>query len=323
MFSSQSSEIRFSSLRSRQATGAIAIRKQQQRFQTGGAIVRLGLFAFSSLISTSLELLHCTEVPANSKNFVLLRAGGTQCGPWQISAFLGVAILLAVPTVPLLLAAMDRFGLGRVSAWVHQRSRSSITQALKSTLTNSFHDESWYWAAALTAQRTMMVAVSTIGTDWIANSVINCMIAGGALQAHVMVRPYKNPDVHKLQTLLGFLLFTEALASVPIRTLEQASVNNDATPELGFATRILEAVIGFSLIAPARGRETPRNRATPGAARPSCYTISCALGVSTPPPLWVQGSKTQYHCGVILARGLLCFSRTRTRGRIDQPRKLV
>jgi hypothetical protein len=76
------------------------------------------------------------------------------------------------------------------------------------------------------------------------------MIAGGALQAHVMVRPYKNSDVHKLQTLLGFLLFTEALASVPIRTLEQASVNSDATPELGFATRILEAVIGFSLIAP-------------------------------------------------------------------------
>ena len=53
------------------------------------------------------------------------------------------------------------------------------------------------------------------------------------------------------------------------------------------------------------------------------HTTSCDLGVSTPPPLWVQGSKTQYHCGVILARGLLCFSRTRTRRRIDQPRKLV
>jgi hypothetical protein len=40
--------------------------------------------------------------------------------------------------------------------------------------------------------------------------------------------------------------------------------------------------------------------------------------VSTPPPLWVQGSKTQYHSGVILARGLLCLSRTSVNCRIDQ-----
>jgi hypothetical protein len=222
-----------------------------QEFRLAGAVARLILFAYSSLTATSLKLINCIEVPSGSNNWVVFDAGETNCGRWQAPIYVLLAAILTIPCVPLVLASLDLMQmLHSTTQSVYKRFDGDIVLALQATLNEPFKDEAWYWAALLAGQRVLMVCVKTMMKDLITSSVVLCMISGAAFQVQLMNRPFRNQDVNALQTLLCFLLFVEALASVPIHTLEQASVDVSKTRTLGSSTHLLELAIAASSLLP-------------------------------------------------------------------------
>jgi hypothetical protein len=230
-------------------------RRQRRRF--AGAMARLMLFAYSSITSTTFQLVHCVEVPAASGIFVLFAAGQQRCGgAWQSPLYAVAFGLVALPLAPLLVSATLRSRMAHPVAkraarrLVNWGSQGYMLQAFKQTLTLNFRGQAQYWHAALTAQRVLMVAVENLSTDRILQSVAQALIIVIALSLQLLVQPFHNKDVNKLQTALCALLVLIAISSIPIRTLGQASVDTAETPALDYAVLLLENSIAVSSLLP-------------------------------------------------------------------------
>jgi hypothetical protein len=125
-----------------------------------------------------------------------------------------------------------------------------MLKAFQRTLTLNFRPQAQYWHAALTAQRVLMVAVENLSTDRILQSVAQTLVIMLALSLHLLVQPFHNPDVNRLQTALCALLVLIAVASIPIRTLGQASVDIAESAPLNAAVGLLENSIAVSSLLP-------------------------------------------------------------------------
>jgi hypothetical protein len=178
-----------------------------------------------------------------------------------------------IPLLPLLIAAAGATGdssnslSARGDSWpwgrwlaqallqkFNRSARKGVAlTAFTDSVAKNFKPKWRSWFAVLTLQRVIMVTVQNLGQDKILKSVAQALIVIVAFFAQIIVKPFHNTHVNMLQTVFCFVLTIIALGSIPIRTLDQASVDPDSSSELSEVVLILENCIAIASFLPVVG----------------------------------------------------------------------
>jgi hypothetical protein len=203
------------------------LRNLRARFP--GALAQLLLIAYTTLTTTTLQLLKCTKMPSGER--VLFFAGATKCGAWQAPLFALLMLLVLLPAVPLLVFCVrllpSHWPLVQEAQKAHFPTHPTV-QALRLSLTRMFVPEYWHWPALLALQRFAMVATPIFVNDTLKSSVVLAFIVFFMQNLQLSFAPYANADVNMHQKLASDCLLALALLVVPLRVLAQASVDVDA-----------------------------------------------------------------------------------------------
>ena len=217
--------------------GSSAAANLRARFP--GAVAELALLAYATLSSTTLQLLDCVDVPSSlgapgAVTSVLFLAGDVQCGAWQAPLYAFLALLVALPAVPVFTFCArqlpQQWWLAR-KAHAAQFPAHPTAQALRNSICKAYRDDAWHWPALLALQRFAMVATPIFVADTLESSVTLALIAFLALLLHtICASPFAHEAVNTHQKIAATCLATLAVLNVPQETLLQASVDvNDAT----------------------------------------------------------------------------------------------
>ena len=240
------------------------------------AALKVAVLAFSTLLATTFELLHCVDIGGAH---VLFRAATVECGAWQAPLY-ALALALLLPVAAGLAAAA---GVGAACT-----SRlPELPPALSSKLKAPYRYGCLHWEAVMALHRLCVVAVYSLvsSADSAVAAVLQTLICGAALMVHVACRPFSEPSANHAQTALLTCLTVVALLNVP-----QAMLDTNAIAESPHATALIgqlkdgEAVL---LLAPALLVGTAlaalawqRRRELAAAARAGCEALARCPGAT-------------------------------------------
>jgi len=173
------------------------------------AATRLGLFAYSSLVHTTLKLLRCEKCAPKDllsprclviQRDVLCSAVGWQAPLWILLAFLFL--------FPGLLAAFLRHA-------IRESRRGSEDYALVvANMCSVYHDKVYWWEGVLLLQRFILNVVHTFGAELpLARSLIAIAVCLGFLLLHMSVRPMRHSAGAAAQTTFQTCLLCIAILS--------------------------------------------------------------------------------------------------------------
>jgi hypothetical protein len=195
--------------------------------------VKVATLAYSTVLSTTFQLLHCVDVGGAR---VVFRAATVECGAWQ-APFYTLAAALLLP-VALVLAAAGGAPLPRSAS------------VLPAMLRAPYREGCGHWEAALALHRLIVVAIySSGGADSAVAAVLQTLVCCTAFAVHVLWQPFRERSANRAQTALLACLVVVALLNVP-----QAMLDTNAVTESEHANVLLgklrdaEAVL---LLAPA------------------------------------------------------------------------
>ena len=192
------------------------------------AVLKATSLAFSTLLSTTFELLHCVDLRPAAGSSVLFRTATTECGAWQVPLFVLAAALL-LPVVAGLSAG------ARVGAAC--TTRLALPAAASAKMRAPFRPDCGHWEAALALHRLAVVVVFCFissGESAVA-AVLQTLVCGIALAVQLVYRPYAEDSANHTQASLLTLLVVVALLNVP-----QAVVDTNATAESAHASVLLK-----------------------------------------------------------------------------------
>jgi uncharacterized membrane protein YgcG len=204
------------------------------RRRYGGALVKVAALAYSTVLTTTFQLLHCVDLGGAR---VVFRAATHTCGAWQAPLYALVAALL-LPVAVALVAAAD----------VGVLSKLTLPSPLVARLRAPYREDCGHWEAVLALHRLCVVAVFSFGSGAVA-AVLQTLVCGIALIVQTLWQPFRARSANRVQTALLAFLVVVALLNVP-----QAMLDTNARDESDEAKRLIrqmqngEAVL---LLAPA------------------------------------------------------------------------
>jgi hypothetical protein len=194
------------------------IDRRLQQYQE--AAMTVTVLAYSTVMSTTFQLLHCVNIGSESRLFL---SATNKCGAWQAPFFVLAVVLL----LPLVLVLLRRTGL---AAHLHKKLAvklsSCIPAAAAAQLQTPYARKYGHWEAVLALHRLVIVVVQTFTTNSAIAALLQVLICLIALVVHLLHHPFLIGATNHLQTALLGSLVVVALLNVP-----QAIMAANATPE--------------------------------------------------------------------------------------------
>ena len=206
------------------------------RQQYQGALFKVATLAYSTLLGTTFQLLHCIELGAGGAR-VLFRAATQACGATWQAPFFALAFALLLPVAVALAAA----------AGVGAAAKLTLPAPLAAKLRAPYRDGCGHWEAVLALHRLAVVVVYSFGVGAVA-AVLQTLICVIALMAHQTRQPFRKPSANRAQTALLSLLALVALLNVPQAVLDTNARAESRTVRV--LTRQLREVEAVLLLAP-------------------------------------------------------------------------
>jgi hypothetical protein len=201
-----------------------------------GALVKVATLAYSTVLSTTFQLLHCVDV---SGVRVLFRAATIECDVWQ-APFYALAFALLLPVAAAFAAA----------AGVGTACTPALPAPLAAKLCAPFREGCDHWEAVLALHRLSVVAVCSFGgTNSAVAAVLQTILCGVALMVQTLWQPFRERSANRAQTVLLVCLVVVALLNVP-----QAILDTNARAESDQMARLVRQLQGGEavlLLAPA------------------------------------------------------------------------
>jgi hypothetical protein len=233
------------------------------------SILKALTLAFSTVLSTTFQLLHCVDLRPTAGSWVLYRSATHECGAWQAPLYLLAAALLLSSALPLLAAA----GIGS-NARTAKLVKLALPPLVSQKMRAPYLHGCGHWEAAQALHRLVVVVVYTFANDVDStiSAVLQTLVCLIALVVHLSYRPFTKASGNRAQTALLLLLVVVALLNVP-----QAMMDTNAVVASPYATSLLHrlreaeavlllvpvAVVGAGLLALAwRDRRKHAQRAT-------------------------------------------------------------
>jgi hypothetical protein len=181
------------------------------------ATVKAAMLAFSTLLITTFQLLHCTNVGGAR---VVFRAATQACGAWQ-APFYALAIALLLPMAAALTVAAGISAASKLPA---------LPAALCAMVRAPYREDCWHWEAVLALHRLCVVAIYSLVSS--ANSavaaVLQTLVCVAALMVHQTFQPFSEVSANRAQTALLSCLVVVALSNVPQAVLDTNAVAESA-----------------------------------------------------------------------------------------------
>jgi hypothetical protein len=210
---------------------------RRQQFQVAG--VKTAMLAYSTVLGTTFQFLHCIDNPGGEGGRVLFFDATKRCTyQWQVPCYL-LALLLLLPVALTLVAAAR----GHTPYGLH---RIPLTQAAAVSLTAPYRDDCGHWEAVLALQRLVMVALHSFVTKTAvgAGALLQVVVCVVALAVHLLWQPFATCNGNRAQTVLLLSLVAVALLNVPQALLDSnAEAISSTMQDLLRQARVIEAVL--------------------------------------------------------------------------------
>jgi hypothetical protein len=192
------------------------------------SILKALTLAFSTVLSTTFQLLHCIDLRPTAGSWVLFRSATHECGVWQVPLYLLAATLLLSVALPLLAAA----GIGSNACTVELALPPVVSQKMRAPYLNGLG----HWEAVQALHRLVLVVVYTFANDVDSTiaAVLQTLVCLTALVVHLSYRPFTEASGNRTQTALLSLLVVVALLNVP-----QAMLDTNAVAASPYATSLV------------------------------------------------------------------------------------
>jgi hypothetical protein len=198
--------------------------------------------AFSTVLITTFQLLHCVDLQPTAGNSVLFRSAVHACGAWQAPFYVLAALLL----LPVVLALAAAAGVANTCT-----AKLSVPPAVSAKLQAPYRKCCGHWEAVQALHRVAVVVVYTFvgSVNSAVAAVLQTAVCMTALVVHLSNRPFATASANHAQTVLLSLLALVALINVPQAMLDTNAVAASAEAKaLAGRFRYAEAAL---LLAPA------------------------------------------------------------------------
>ena len=188
-----------------------------------GALLKTAMLAFSTIMTTTFELLHCIRL--DNGNRVLYRSAVHSCGLWQ-APFYALAAALLLPIVTALTAAVAVRSQRKhpnlpIGPDMHCcTALLSLPSGIAEKLRAPYRDGCGHWEAVLAMHRLLVVAVHSLVSNSAIATVLQTFIGIAALLAHQACRPFRNDSANRVQAMLLSCIVVVALLNVPQAVLD-------------------------------------------------------------------------------------------------------
>jgi hypothetical protein len=185
-----------------------------------GALVKLALFAYSSVVKTTFVLLHCVPVSGLPGDTFIFQAATVRCYQnWQLPLFALLAVLVLVPAAWLLVIALRSVTAGEASAAADNSAgdgqQGSGSNAVQRVLESPYRAPLRFWQAVLLLQMAAYHALEVFINHGQARTLALAGLALCALVLHLLARPFRDAAVNAVQTMLLAALAGVAILGVP------------------------------------------------------------------------------------------------------------
>ena len=205
------------------------------RWSFEGACIKLILFSYSSVASTTFKLLHCVPIQTGPRpSTYLFYSAETECfASWQLPL---LALLACLLLTPVLLMVYARAGLG------------SVVQDLSSPFVEAF---AW-WHGVLLMQLLLLSVILVFCVNPYVRALSALCVVLLALVAHLCARPFSSSGVNTLQTSYLCCLVILSALQMPDAVLFSAAspVSSDdgllAGVDKAMAVLLLLPVVAFA-----------------------------------------------------------------------------
>jgi predicted outer membrane repeat protein len=186
------------------------------------AVLKALALAFSTVLDTTFQLLHCVDLQPAAGSSMLFRAATVECGAWQAPFYLLAAALLVPVVVGLAVGA----GVGAACT----SKLPALPVAAASKLRAPYRYGCGQWEAVMALHRLCVVAVYNLvsSADSAVAAVLQTLICVAALVAHAACRPFSEPSANRTQFVLLLTLVIIALINVPQAMLDANAVEESA-----------------------------------------------------------------------------------------------
>jgi hypothetical protein len=185
------------------------------------SILKALALAFSTVLVTTFQLLHCVDLRPAAGSSMLFRAATHTCGAWQAPLYvLGFALLL-----PVVLALASAAGAGNTCT-----AKLSLPPVVSAKLRAPYRAEHGHWEAVQALHRLAVVVTYSFvsSVDSAVAAVLQTAVCVAALAVHLRCYPFAMASANHAQTALLSLLALVALLNVPQAMLDTSAVTASA-----------------------------------------------------------------------------------------------
>lgn len=227
------------------------------------AAVNFGVTAYATLTLATMRMLHCVRVPGTAPGSRrLFIRGSVECDytGWQLPYLGLLVVLVAVPLVLPFAAAWSRREGGLYSLNPLERGRGmragwreDVRLGVRQAIVDSYSPTTYWWEAALMAQRLILGVVFTFGGEQPGvQAIVLTLLCGSLGYLHLLLVPMRSPDSQDLQAALLFCLTALALSSTSFAdSLEAAFAASTGISEAPSASLAARLQLVFGLVVPA------------------------------------------------------------------------
>jgi hypothetical protein len=150
-----------------------------------GALMALVLLLFQSLMTSTMELLHCVPLGGGMR---LFRSGNVECfAEWQYPLFAMLAILLPLPVLlPLVTHVLSPAG----PSWGRRIGGRTSIQAVMSVVRGAYKPTRPWWEGVVLLRRAALTTAATFVIDPIWRTLAIFIISFVAAVAHFAASPF-------------------------------------------------------------------------------------------------------------------------------------
>jgi hypothetical protein len=177
--------------------------QREQQYQV--ASTKAMTLAFSTILTTTFELLHCIDNVSGSGEHRLFRAGSVACGTWQAPYYVLAAVLLLPVVLALASAAGAKF----------RPLSARLSAAATASLRAPYRADCGYWEAVLALHRLSVVAVHSFVANSADGALLQVFLCLVAFVLHSLWHPFEADSSNRSQAVLLCSLVVVALLNVP------------------------------------------------------------------------------------------------------------
>jgi hypothetical protein len=206
------------------------------------SIMKALALAFSTVLITTFQLLHCVDLRPTAGSRVLFRSATQACGAWQVPFYVLAIVLL----LPVALSLATAAGANNACT-----AKFSLPPAVAKKLCAPYREGCGHWEAVQALHRMVVVAVYSFvsSVDSAVAAVLQTVVCMAALAVHLSYRPFAMASANHAQTALLFLLALVAVLNVPQAMLDTNAVA--VSEHAGALTKRLRDAEAALLLAPA------------------------------------------------------------------------